>query len=341
MHYLWTFILFILFLIMIIVVGRNWNNKRKASKLKHLSDDILKYFFDCEYRAAPCRLDGLYGHLHLPPQKIANGIGHLIEKAFIRPNRDNSFILTESGRKQALKIIRKHRLIERYLADETGTLPEQWHTKADRFEHFISDNEIENIVRRTGHPVFDPHGDPIPTESGEIPARVKEFSLLDLEEGQRAIINHIEDEPTSIFIEVTKMGLHPGLNIFLKKKISSKFVITSHLGESTLTPIQAGALNIKKEIRKKNSYKITLHTLNQIPIGQTMIIYGISNDLRGRQRRRLLDLGFVPGNSVTPTLSSSSKGTRAYEILNTLIALRSEQSSKIIVSPIQNFSEEE
>ncbi len=80
------------------------------------------------------------------------------------------FVLTDQGREYALHIVRTHRLLERYLADRTGVLPEDWHGEAERREHKLSPEDRESLAARLGHPLYDPHGDPIPTAAGELPA---------------------------------------------------------------------------------------------------------------------------------------------------------------------------
>ncbi len=307
--------------------------------MQFLSDDILKYIFDCEYTNTPCRLDNLTGHLHSRPEVVTRALEQLLSEKQIQIETDNRYSLTDRGRSRALSVIRKHRLIERYLAEETGTQATHWHTMADAMEHYISDAELEDMTRRMGNPVFDPHGDPIPTTKGEIPQRMKELTVLDLEVGESAIINHLEDEPASIYHALLKKGIYPQLIIKLINKSTKQRIIQSHLGETALSPMEAAAINVQRlSSRKKfRDYIVPLYT---VPTGQTRTIIGISEDLRGRQRRRLLDLGFVPGNEVTPMLDSPGKNTRAYEILNTLIALRSDQAAKILVTD-ENYFEEE
>ncbi len=328
-----------LFLALSIWFWQQRSKKKRAGEDDFLLDDVLKYMFDCEYREAGCGLDNLSGHLQLSPHRITKALSRLLKQELIRLECDTQYTLTEKGRKRALSIIRKHRLIERYLADETGMKPEDWHPRADRFEHFITDGELENITRRTGHPVFDPHGDPIPSSMGEIPEKMKEFTLLDMTEKEQALITHMEDEPVAIYKQLLEKKLYPQLVITFINKSHGNYHIDSHLGEIELTPMEAAAINIRK-LDANRKYPGKSVTLQTIPTGEPRKIIGISEDLRGQQRRRLLDLGFVPGNVVIPRLDAPGKDTRAYEILNTLIALRSSQSNKILVSSYNPQEEE-
>lgn len=76
--------------------------------------------------------------------------------------------LTRLGEAEALKIIRRHRLIELYLVQELDYEPYEVHQEAERMEHAVSDRFIEAIAQKLDHPAFDPHGDPIPTPEGDI-----------------------------------------------------------------------------------------------------------------------------------------------------------------------------
>jgi DtxR family Mn-dependent transcriptional regulator len=79
--------------------------------------------------------------------------------------------LTHAGEEEALKILRRHRLIELYLVEELGYELHEVHSEAERLEHAVSDRFIDAIDARLGHPDIDPHGDPIPSADGTIRRR--------------------------------------------------------------------------------------------------------------------------------------------------------------------------
>lgn len=80
-------------------------------------------------------------------------------------------VLTPAGEEEALKILRRHRLIELYLVEELGYELHEVHAEAERLEHAVSERFIEALARRLGHPDVDPHGDPIPSPEGVIQRR--------------------------------------------------------------------------------------------------------------------------------------------------------------------------
>ena len=75
--------------------------------------------------------------------------------------------LSSEGRSYALRIIRIHRLWEKYLADETGVDEREWHHSAEEFEHKLTPTDADALAAQIGNPVFDPHGDPIPSTDGD------------------------------------------------------------------------------------------------------------------------------------------------------------------------------
>jgi DtxR family Mn-dependent transcriptional regulator len=79
--------------------------------------------------------------------------------------------LTSTGESLALKVIRRHRLIELYLVNELGYKLQEVHDEAEKLEHAISDRFVEAIAAKLGHPDIDPHGDPIPSADGTMVQR--------------------------------------------------------------------------------------------------------------------------------------------------------------------------
>lgn len=77
-------------------------------------------------------------------------------------------LLTEKGREVALKIVRRHRLIELFLTEILNYPPEKVHDEAERLEHHVSDEFTERIDALLGNPAFCPHGSPIPTITGDL-----------------------------------------------------------------------------------------------------------------------------------------------------------------------------
>jgi DtxR family transcriptional regulator, Mn-dependent transcriptional regulator len=111
--------------------------------------------------------------------------------------------LTPAGRKLALGVIRRHRLIELFLATTLDIPWEDVHRYADALEHAASDELIERIAAKLGDPVSDPHGDPIPNRALEIDERPQP-SLADLDPGERAMIVRVSDSDPAMLRYLTE-----------------------------------------------------------------------------------------------------------------------------------------
>ena len=142
-------------------------------------------------------MNSIAENLNISDDKASKLVERLHSMGLINFN-DQNISLTETGRSYSLRVIRIHRIWERYLADETSTAQSEWHNEADKLEHVVTQEDTEKIAARMGHPVYDPHGDPIPTVDGKLPEK-KGKPLNQMKVGESAKIIHIEDEPKSIY----------------------------------------------------------------------------------------------------------------------------------------------
>ncbi len=101
--------------------------------------------------------------------------------------------LTPLGERNAMEVIRHHRLLELYLAREPGYSWDKVHAEADKLEHVISEEFEDKLDALLGYPTVDPHGDPIPSKDGVISARTGR-TLAQLEDGQFARILRVRDQ---------------------------------------------------------------------------------------------------------------------------------------------------
>lgn len=109
--------------------------------------------------------------LSISAPSVTDMAQRLEEAGLVDYQKYRGVILTPAGEEEALKILRRHRMIELYLVEELGYELHEVHAEAERLEHAVSDRFIEAIAERLGHPDVDPHGDPIPTADGVIQRR--------------------------------------------------------------------------------------------------------------------------------------------------------------------------
>jgi len=117
--------------------------------------------------------------------------------------------LTELGKKQALAVVRKHRLWESFLVERLNFKWDEVHEVAEQLEHINSTKLVEELDKFLGRPDYDPHGDPIPDANGNLPKAAKK-RLSQLKEGSQAICKGFNDTSSSFLKYLDKQGI--GMN---------------------------------------------------------------------------------------------------------------------------------
>ncbi len=297
-------------------------------------EDALKHLWDGEYRQRPATLESLAGALGLSGRAAAELVDRLGRLDLLVLD-DAALHLTPDGRREALRVIRIHRLWERYLADETGLDAREWHAHAERREHGTSPQQAEAMAATLGYPRFDPHGDPIPMPSGEIPPH-QGMPLTQLTSDMAAEIVHIEDEPEAVFAQIVALGLMPGMRVHLLERTPHRLRIQADTEEVVLAPVIAANITVLPIEQVAEPAEMT--RLSVLTAGESAEVVALAVSCRGAQRRRLLDLGVVPGTRITNELCGPSGDPTAYRIRGALIALRQEQAAQIYVQKRQEAS---
>ncbi len=305
-----------------------WKKSNYANK-KVLIEDALKYLYNCEYNNSTCSLNGIAGNLSISADEATDIISRLESMGLVSAKKDE-LNLTSDGRSYALRVIRVHRLWEKYLADETSVTENEWHQKAEEIEHTLTLAQADQLAAQIGNPVFDPHGDPIPSASGDLPLK-KGKALSEMKVGEFANIIHVEDEPHAIYSQILAEGLYPGMQIRMMEVSDKRLKFVANGEECVLSPLIAenitvGVVKLEKQIEGK------FKTLSSLKIGEEGTILGIAKALRGQQRRRLMDLGIVPGTKIEAELESLTGDPVAYRVRGTTVALRKKQTEKIYLS---------
>jgi DtxR family Mn-dependent transcriptional regulator len=295
-------------------------------------EDALKHLYHSEAAGRASTVESVAGALELGRGRALRLVERLGELDLARSEND-LVTLTPAGRAYALRIIRTHRLWERYLADRTGVAPVEWHEQAERQEHALSAVETEVLASRMGNPMYDPHGDPIPTPTGELPARLGE-PITALAPGTGATIVHLEDEPREVFERLLAEGLVPGAQLRLVEGGPRGVRFRIEGREHVLPPVLAANITVERLPRAEVEAEEAHRTLADLAPGEAGRVIRIAPSCQGPQRRRLLDLGVVPGTVVTAEFSSASGDPVAYRIRGALIALRRNQAEQIQIEPV-------
>lgn len=300
--------------------------RSKTISKRVLIEDALKHLYNCEYNGVGCTLNSVAGKLAISEDEAAELITKLENMGMLSTHLE-TLQLSSEGRSYALRIIRVHRLWEKYLADETGLDELEWHHSAEEFEHKLTPSDADALAAQIGNPVFDPHGDPIPSTDGNLPDK-KGKPLTDLQFGEFASIIHIEDEPDAIYQQLVAEGLYPGMQVRMLESAKERVRFTANGEECLLAPLFAKNITVFS-IKIEKAVEGKFKRLSSLKTGEKGTVLGISKALRGQQRRRLMDLGVVPGTEIVAELKSASGDPTAYRIKGASIALRKILSDRI------------
>ncbi len=314
--------------------GYYWRVQRSFKQdTKTIIEDILKMLYHAEYTGKNIEINGLFSRLNSKKKHLLEVLKKIEAEGLISSSED-VIKLSETGRDYALKIIRAHRLWEKYLSEETGYDKLEWHDRAEQMEHQLSEEDANSLAEQLGNPRFDPHGDPIPSEKGEIP-EIKGKPLPFFPAGTIGKITHIEDEPEVIYKQILAEELHVGSQLKIVAANERRIKFHSEGEEYVLAPIVAANITME-ELKKEEVFEKNINRLSNLTKGEKAKIIGISQECKGSNRRRLLDLGFVMGTEISIDMASPLNNPKAYLVRNTSIAIRNEQAAFILIEKIKN-----
>lgn len=328
-------LLFLLIVTAIIVVTKLYRSTYlltgKKRKQKNLTEDILKQLYHVEQSDRTATLSDLSGALKVRRTLILPLIEAASASGLLKIH-DEVLLLTSEGREYALRIVRVHRLWEKYLAEKTGHNPSEWHYLAEKMEHKLDDDDTAKLSTMLGDPLFDPHGDPIPDRTGEV-KEVKWKPLPSYPVGQPGKIAHIEDEPGVIYQQILARKLLVGSHFFVDDSSNSTVSFTCEGQEHQLSSIVAANIHVEA-LNNEEVYEADAVRLSALNEGENAKVVGLSQECRGASRRRLLDLGILPGTEIEVDLLSPMRDPVAYRVRNTSIALRSDLADLILINKI-------
>ncbi len=297
---------------------------RRARRRRERVEDALKCLHDLEYEGRRAVPDEVARRLGLRPETTRIVLRDLAERKLIEIDSDECRLLPE-GREYASQVVRAHRLWETYLAEQTGIDEYEWHRRAHRREHELSPEELDELAARIGNPTHDPHGDPIPTAEGELPSP-QGFPLSRLTPGQSARVLHIEDEPAHVYARIRAEGLFPGLEVQALENSTEGIRLSSGGNEHRIEASAAASVTVQPQASPPAQ---SGRVLSDLKAGEEGVVASISKACRPALRRRLMDLGVLPGTLVRAELRSPAGDPVAYRVRGTLIGLRTEQAQHI------------
>lgn len=178
--------------------------------------DYLKHIYEFTRSGGKAATSQLAEALGISAASVTNMLQKLSKTTppYVVYQKHQGVALTEAGRLAALKILRRHRLIEQFLVDKLSYSWDEVHEEAEVLEHAMSPLLEKRIDAALGYPAFDPHGDPIPDANLKMP-EIEQTTLSSLETGKSGRILRVPHEDPRVLRYLGKCGLRPGAHIKL------------------------------------------------------------------------------------------------------------------------------
>jgi DtxR family Mn-dependent transcriptional regulator len=172
-------------------------------------EDYLKAIYRLSPEGRPASTSHIANLLELSPASVSGMVKRLSEQGLLEHVPYKGVQLTVEGRRAALRMVRRHRLIEAYLVATLGYTWDTVHDEAERLEHAVSDTLVERMAAVLGNPTVDPHGDPIPSVDGSIdePDFVR---LADVPPGHTVELRRVSESQPERLRYIASVGLTPG-----------------------------------------------------------------------------------------------------------------------------------
>ena len=194
-------------------------------------EDYLKAVYELERVGdGAAATNDLAHRLGVAPASVSGMVRRLAEQGLLAYERYRGVRLTAAGRRAALRTLRRHRIIESYLATVLGYPWDRVHGEAERLEHAASDELIDRMAAALGDPAFDPHGAPIPTREGAVDER-RHIALADLADGQTARVVRVSDEDGELLRYLADLALLPGAEVTVVDRAPFGGPLTLEVGE--------------------------------------------------------------------------------------------------------------
>lgn len=190
--------------------------KNKTKPISTAIEDYLKAIWLVAQDASASTND-LALQLKISAPSVSSMLGKLREQNFVHYEPYRGVRLTEKGEREALRLLRRHRLIETFLLEHLGYDWGEVHEEAEKLEHAVSDTFTERLDNFLDHPSHDPHGDPIPTLKGKLPV-TPNTPFAELSIGETLKIARLMSQDKDVLTYLKSLAIEPSKELQLVKR---------------------------------------------------------------------------------------------------------------------------
>jgi DtxR family Mn-dependent transcriptional regulator len=205
------------------------NAELSRESLTRSVEDYLKAIYSLSPEGQHASTSDIAHLLDLSAPSVSGMVKRLSEQGLLEHTPYKGVQLTAEGRRAALRMVRRHRLIEAYLVAFLGYTWDTVHDEAERLEHAVSDTLVERMADALGNPGADPHGDPIPDADGSI-AEVAGTRLVDVPAGVTVEVRRVDERRGDRLRYLASVGLTPGVTVTVLEHQPFQGPITLRVG---------------------------------------------------------------------------------------------------------------
>ncbi len=213
------------------------NKKSGRSPVSDSVGDYLKAIWTLG-GGEPVATSELARQLDVSAPSVSGMLARLHDSGLVSHERYHGAMLTSRGMKEALRLVRRHRLIESFLVQHLDYAWDEVHEEAEILEHAVSDRFVEHLDILLETPTHDPHGDPIPTADGAFP-ETPDRRLADIMAGARFRISRLLAQDPGSLAELADLGLKPGVEVL---------VLEAEEGDALLFSLDGDEFSLSREL---------------------------------------------------------------------------------------------
>lgn len=214
-----------------------------STALTRSVEDYLKAIYHLSLGGTPASTTEIAQSLDLAPASVTGMVKRLSEQGLLEHVPYKGVELTQAGRRAALRMVRRHRILESYLVAFLDYTWDTVHEEAERLEHAVSDRLIERMATALGNPSVDPHGDPIPAPDGSMVELVY-TPLSEVPVGESVELRRVETGQADRLRYFAEHGLVPGAAVLVTSRhpFGGPVTLRTANGEQLLGAELAGLL---------------------------------------------------------------------------------------------------